>query len=133
MASRKHKKPDLDRREPIRAFGGVFGPSGEDRAARESSTKESSGKGAAQSSGTDPVSRGVDLGYRVIDQYMRQGQAFAQAGWPLGSKGAPAAADPQKLTERMYQYASDLASVWFEYAQTMGGQPPGVPAAGGAS
>jgi hypothetical protein len=62
------------------------------------------------------------MGYRVIDQYIRQGQTFAQAGWPSRSSAA-SPLDPQKLTERMFQYASDLAGVWLEYAQAVGQAP----------
>jgi hypothetical protein len=79
---------------------------------------------ARQASPGDPVSRGVDVGYRVIDEYMRQGQAFAKTIWPAGASGAAGPPDPQKMMERMFQYASDLASVWLEYAQVTMGQVP---------
>ncbi len=76
MSSPKHKKPELERREPIRNFSGVFG-SPQNRGASGGAP----GIGAPPSP-ADAVFRGVDMGYRVIEQYMRQGQAFARAGWP---------------------------------------------------
>jgi hypothetical protein len=75
------------------------------------------------------VSRGVDLGYQVIEEYMRQGQDFARAAWSSSPVGEALGADPRRLTERMFQYASDLASTWLEYTQmTMAGAPLGRPA-----
>jgi hypothetical protein len=107
MSSPRHKKPELNRHDPVRHFAGVFGSSPNPTAP--------SPEGA--------VSRGVEMGYRVIEQYMRQGQTFAQAGWPSRSSDA-SPTDPQKLTERMFQYASDLAGVWLEYAQAVGQASP---------
>jgi hypothetical protein len=63
------------------------------------------------------VTRGVRVGYRVIEEYMRQGQAFANSASGSGHARKQVAPDPQKLTERMFQYASDLASAWLDYAQ----------------
>jgi hypothetical protein len=69
----------------------------------------------------------------VIEEYMRQGQSFARAAaGQRGSEEAPSP-DPRKLTERMFQYASDLASVWLEYAQVAAGQPPPVGTASGGT
>ena len=74
---------------------------------------------------------GVDLGYRVIEEYMQQGQAFARAVFPTGAPaGLP---DPRKLNERIFKYASDLAAAWLEYVQTLSGSgamgwpTPGTP------
>jgi hypothetical protein len=119
MSSQRVSRPPLDRHEPIRAFGGVFGP--------PTSGPNSAGKQGGTPSPVDPVSRGVDLGYRVIDEYMRQGQAFAKNLWPGTAPGGIVPPDPQKLMERMYQYASDLAAVWLEYAQATMGQMPFSP------
>jgi hypothetical protein len=73
----------------------------------------------------------VDLGYRVIEEYMQQGQAFARAVFPSGAAaGLP---DPRKLNERIFKYASDLAAAWLEYVQTLSGSgamgwpTPGTP------
>jgi hypothetical protein len=65
----------------------------------------------------------------VIDEYMRQGQVFAKNLWPAAG-GAPVTPDPQRLIERMGQYASDFASVWLEYTQATMGQVPFAPASG---
>ncbi len=105
MSSRdRPKRPELDRSQPIRNWSTLFGPP----------TAPKPGSPV----GNDAVSSGVETGYRVIDEYVRQGQEFAQKVWaPLGSVGG-LGADPQKLTERMFQSASDLASGWLQFMQT---------------
>jgi hypothetical protein len=106
------KMPRLRRTGPIRNWGGLFG------APRDASTTD--GATPSPPGPTPPataVARGVDLGYRVIEEYMRQGEAFARANGSARSPGSPAAMDPRKLTERMVEYASDLASTWLEFVQ----------------
>jgi len=117
MSTPRRTRPPLDRYEPIRTFGGVFGPP---IAGAPSTASQATGEAPSG----DAVSRGVDLGYRVIEEYMRQGQAFAKSVWPAAAGDSPAPRDPQRLMEKVYQYASDLASVWLEYAQTTMGQMP---------
>jgi hypothetical protein len=118
----RRSRPKLERSEPIRRFTGVFGPPTNGR------TDSGDPTSARPPSPADPVSAGVDLGYRVIDEYMRQGQEFAKRFWPGVPSSAPSAADPQRLAERMYQYATDLASVWLEYTQmTTGAMPFATP------
>jgi hypothetical protein len=56
----------------------------------------------------------VDLGYRVIDEYIKQGTAVANAFANPGRAQMPSAQDLPKMTERMMQYGSDFASIWFD-------------------
>jgi hypothetical protein len=66
------------------------------------------------------VSRGADLGYQVIEEYMRQGQAFARATWaPYMPQERREGVDARALTERMFQYASDFANVFMQYMELM--------------
>lgn len=94
----RFKRPELERSEPRRSFSGAFGPS---------------------PPAAEGVARGVDLGYRVIDDYLRQGQNFARTLFDRGTPDA-SASDPQRLAERMLHYASDLAAAWFEYVRVVG-------------
>jgi hypothetical protein len=86
-------RPSLPRREPHRAWSGTNGASG----------------------AADIVSRAVDLGYRVVDEYIRQGQRAAER---LGARAPMADApgrDVQELAVRMAQYTSDAFVVWLEF------------------
>ena len=145
------RRPDSVRTQPIRNWSGLFGgavggPGGSPPAAATvrgfMDAAASAATGAALPLG-DAVARGVDLGYRVIDDYVRRGQQAARSTWSPSSQasGNPSAAGPadlQRLMERMLQYASDFTSVWFEMlnlaTSTAGAAPPSgrAPTPGGA-
>lgn len=96
------KRPRPERTGPIRGWSGIFG-----RPA-----------GAGHAPGFDDVvTRSVELGYRVIDEYVRQGQRAA-AGL-RGGRTDPAAmtSDLQGLMGRMAQYTSDFLGVWSEFVE----------------
>lgn len=116
------KRPELDRSEPIRGVGGLFGPPRQ--ADGQTGAETTNGKGVSSSDG---VSRGVDIGYRVIEEYMRQGQSFARTVWSPRFSQETFGADPAKLATRMYQYASDLGGAWLEYLQVTMAQVPSAP------
>jgi len=69
--------------------------------------------------GPEAVRRGVEMGYRVVDEYMKQGASVANAfSNPNRSRSASSASgaepDLSKMTERMMQYASDFTSLWYD-------------------
>ena len=83
----------------------------------------------------DIVSRAVDLGYRVVDEYIRQGQRAAEQ---LGTRAPIADAmgqDVQELAVRMAQYTSDAFTLWLQlFNATLGANAvPGTNAAAGAN
>jgi hypothetical protein len=102
-------RPPLPRREPRRSWSDAAGGSGTG----------------------DIVSRAVDLGYRVVDEYIRQGQRAAEQ---LGARAPVADAmgqDMQELAVRMAQYTSDAFTLWLQFFNaTLGanGQRPAPPA-----
>jgi hypothetical protein len=66
----------------------------------------------------------VDLGYRVIDEYLRQGQRAARA---LGDRSPDIAGGLGALPDfyaRFSRYASDFAGLWLEMLGGAGVQPP---------
>lgn len=102
------RRPEIGRSEPIRNWETLFGPPAD-------GPGSPNGKGlGAEGDANNPVARGVELGYRVMDEYVRQGQrAAGSRGGSAGSREDSGTGLPQ-LTERMFQYASDFASVWME-------------------
>jgi hypothetical protein len=84
----------------------------------------------------DVVSRSVELGYRVVDEYIRQGQKAAErfGSRTLGADTVPS--DVQDFGVRMMQYTSDVFGLWFEMMTAMmaplGASPP-RPAPAGAN
>ena len=59
-----------DRQAPIRSFRGASGQVG-------TATAPAGAPHGGAPSNDSIAERGAELGYRVIDEYMRQGQAFA--------------------------------------------------------
>ncbi|QSQ22358.1 hypothetical protein JY651_45780 [Pyxidicoccus parkwayensis] len=108
------RRPEPVRTQPIRNWWTMFGPP--EMPPRPAAT----GMGAAPPP-TDPVSRGVEMGYRVIEEYMRQGQNVARMmGAPYAGGGmGPEDGMPQRMATLMRSFA-DFAGLWMEMMGTMG-------------
>lgn len=113
MSESRITRPDLPRREPRRAWAG-------------------SGATAAMN---DSISQAVELGYRVIDEHIRQGQRAAQQlGVPTPFPFAMAAGAPelQDLATRFAQYWSEAFGLWLQMMGAPAGasfapRPPAAP------
>jgi len=114
------KRPKLERTQAIRTAAALLGfAGGAARAAGEST----SGGGAAAG---DVVGRSVDLGYRVVEEYIRQGQKTAER-MSGGTYGPDAVAgDLQEFGMRMVRYASEFMAVWLDFIDrvAVGGAGP---------
>jgi hypothetical protein len=113
------KRPALERNTPVRTWSTLFTPP-------SGKTADAAGpiRGAPEvGTPMDAVQRGVEFAYRVSDEYLRQGQAFARViSQPPGN--APAApdgsvADLPRLTERMLRFSSELSTMWMEAMRMM--------------
>src|SRR5262245_11423332 len=108
-------RPPLGRTQPMRNWSMLFGAPG--------ATPEQSTSGATSTtyqtsaSLNDVVSRSVELGYRVIDEYIRQGQRAAQRFTERSYGADTMANDLQQAAPLMTQYASDFLALWFEFMQ----------------
>jgi hypothetical protein len=60
------------------------------------------------------VSRSVEVGYRVVDEYLRHGQRVAERIGDRSLTPGAVVQDFQELTARMARYASDLMDIWFQ-------------------
>ncbi|MEO8605454.1 MAG: hypothetical protein ABI629_22990, partial [bacterium] len=119
-------RPKPERTDPIRNWSSLFGvtPGGDGQPA--------AGLG-------DVVSRSVDLGYRVVDEYIQQGQRAAQRVAGRSSGPDTMVSDLQDAAARMANLTSDFMRVWFEMMGLAAGSVPGsafssmMAAAGGAA
>jgi hypothetical protein len=105
----RFKRPDLERHEPVRRWTGVFGvPPG----------PHAPVNGPLPPNG-ESVGRGVDAGYRVLEDYLRQGQSFARTIAGTRPFGSAAVGGPQVL-EQLARTTLDWFASWFDYMQAMG-------------
>jgi hypothetical protein len=99
----------LDRSTPIRSWSGLVRPP-------ESPRGQGDAADAAPKDRVDDVIvRSVELGYRVIDEYVKRGQAAAQR-MQHGAYGAnDMARDAQGIAGQLVRSATDLAGAWAEF------------------
>jgi hypothetical protein len=150
MTVSRLKRPKLERDQPVRRFSTLFGApasdparpgaarNGEHRADPDESIDDPADAPSADNGAANgrAVSETVEMGYRVIDDYLRQGQKVAEAFNPAswmgpGQNGSPD--EIQKIAQRVMQYGWDFAGMWFEMWTRMagnGGWPPGFPMPG---
>jgi len=117
-AKPRSRRPKLERTQPIRSWSALF-----DVPPRAPGADKRRGPKDGAASVNDVVSRSVDLGYRVIDEYIRQGQRTAQRINERSFGPEAVVNDFQEVGTRLAQYASDFASLWIEVMQlaTVGG------------
>jgi hypothetical protein len=65
----------------------------------------------------------VNGAYRVIDEYMRQGQRFAEEFWLPSPGGRPAGAELPRMVERFMQTAGEMGSAWLEMIASVATPP----------
>ncbi len=126
------KRPRLERSAPIRNWSGILGGNG---TAKAPATADEPAAGA---DGIDDVIvRSVEVGYRVIDEYVKRGQAAAQRMQHGAYGPQDMARDAQGVAAQLVRSATDLAGAWAEFfalanrdASRADGQAPVAPAAG---
>ncbi|MFN8640251.1 MAG: hypothetical protein U0802_00780 [Candidatus Binatia bacterium] len=95
-------RPVLQRSQPVRNWATLFETPGGDTGTADAPDSAA----PAGPSLNDVVTRSVDPGYRVIDEYMRQGQKAAQRLNERSYGAQTMAGDVQDLAMRLTQYAS---------------------------
>jgi len=126
MAPTRLKRPKLERTKPIRTWSTLF----------QAPTVQNGAGAAPPEAGVPgvgpPFADAVEAGYRVIDEYMRQGQSIARGLNSMPSGTGPTTDGPaemQQLAQRVMQYGWDFVGLWFEMwtkmaSATGGGWPP---------
>lgn len=118
------RRPPPERTSPIRRWDGLLGvvaPSGSEAPA------------AANPPQADQVlARSVEIGYRVVDEYLTRGQEAAQRV-RRGVYGAEEIAqDVQSVANQLVRSASDFAGAWVEFFALAGRDATASPATGRA-
>ena len=71
---------------------------------------------------SDVVSRGVELGYRVIDEQIKQGQRVAEQIASQSYGPSAMGNDTQEIGERLMRASADALGIWFELLTTLFGR-----------
>lgn len=106
---RRHR-PDPQRPDAVRSFLTLFSPP---PASPSGATNGNNGSASL----SDVVSHSVDLGYRIVDDYIRQGEKAARQVTERSATPQTMATDAQDFAVRFAQHASGLAGVWLEFLQ----------------
>ncbi len=127
MASNERiTRPPLERTAPVRNWSTLLGaPARGDGGANP----EAGPAGESRPGLGDVISRSVELGYRVVDEYVRQGQRAARILGQGGARPELWTGDARDLSQRMAQYASELVGAWFELLERGNRTPAAAPPA----
>jgi len=98
-------RPALDRTRPDRSWSPLLGAGTDAEAIPD---------GRKQPRLQDAISRSVDVGYRVVDDYIKQGQRAAQRLSEGKLTAEVMASEVQDLSGRIARYASDFFGAWVE-------------------
>lgn len=69
----------------------------------------------------ETVTQGVELGYRVIEEQIRQGRRVAEQFNLRSYDPAAMGSDFREAGERMWRYYADLAGLWIEFVGSLVG------------
>lgn len=107
------RRPKLDRSGPIRDATNYLRDSDSwpENPPNDTSQKDSSGTQSTVGSFDDVVTQGVKLGYKVIEQYIAQGQRVAEEISRPFQKGIPEAGTAD-VVQGMVRLYKDMADVW---------------------
>jgi len=106
------KRPTLSRTSATRSAGQLF---------RQMMPDGTLAGAAGETPWSDVVSRSVELGYRVIDDYVRQGERMARGMRDGGANPQAMAGDAQEVAARMMQYAAEMSGLWLQMFQVASG------------
>lgn len=117
------KRPILTRTAPDRRFRGVVdarptskGP----QSANNPAGAESEGNPEARAASYEAVNNA----YRVVDEYVRQGQQFAEQFWLPGARtGSMGMQDVTRVFERFLRSAGDTGAAWLEMMSQWSSSP----------
>lgn len=109
------RRKDPERTEPLRRWSTLYrAPDSWNR--RDSQTASEAGRpDETADSWRDVVAEGVAVGYRVIEEQIRQGQRVAEQFSEASYGPAAMTGDLREASERMVRYSADLVALWLDF------------------
>lgn len=120
---RRLHREDPKRTGPIRTWSTLYRRPDSWGARDPSAGQPSADEATRHGSENKVVEHGVKLGYRVIEEYIRQGQRIAQQINTQAYSPERLGNDVRKLTERIFRSSADLLSLWVELVNSIAGNP----------
>ena len=118
------RRADPARTEPIRNWAGVYRSAEGDGSRLHATDKTST---TSQSPAwNETVSRGVKLGYEVIEEHLRQGQSVAQKLSGQDASRPANGGELRDMAERIFRHSADLGSLWMDFLDRLMGSPEAV-------
>lgn len=114
-ARQRLHREDPQRTEPLRQWSTLYRHPdswGERDAAGAADAAPREERGDAWN---DVVAEGVAVGYRVVEEQIRQGQRVAEQLGDASYGPAAMTGDVREATERMVRYSADLVALWLDF------------------
>jgi hypothetical protein len=117
---RLHRK-DPERVNPIRNWSTLYRTANSWNTEKSSEQPTTTEDTSHRRTSSDPVTDSVTLGYKVIEEHIRQGQRIAQQinNRSYNLKGANN--EVRGLVERLVQDSTSLLSLWFNFMNSLAG------------
>lgn len=117
-------REDPTRTRPTRNWSALYRQSDAREAAHSPESPQSTDHETPQAPPwADVMSQSVNLGYRVIEDYIRQGQRAAQQANDRSYNVGTTGNDIRDLVERMARYYADLGALWGDLINSFAANP----------
>ena len=115
MSKRKrpHRK-DPARSGPIRNFADLYRQPDRANGNQNSEGGTSTAQTRSKVPGSEQLSEGVGLAYRVIEKYISDGRTAAQQLSPQSYRGGTPTQPLQQLVDRMLRYQAEMLPLWLD-------------------
>lgn len=108
---RLHRE-DPERTEPLRQWSKLY------RSPDAANGADPASPPAGGDAWNEVVAEGVAVGYRVVEEQIRQGQRVAEQIGDASYGAAAMGSDLREASERMVRYSADLVALWLDFVNT---------------
>jgi hypothetical protein len=115
------RREDPARTGPIRNWSTLYRRSDSWDFPQAPGQPASDGDGSKSSSPSDVVRHGVELGYRVIEEQIRQGQRIAEQLNHRAYDSRAMGSDLREVADRAWRYYADLGALWVDFLASIAG------------
>lgn len=112
------RRADPERTGPLRSWSNLYRASDAGQPRDPEPPPQPDKDAQPSESLSDVVAQGVGLGYRVIEEQIRQGQRVAEQISEAAYGPAAISSDVREASERVVRYSADLLALWFDFVNS---------------